>query len=381
MNTTCICVGLTEGSSLSCRVEVTGKGLEIYKEQDVVCVMAYHGMRIGLCGMDNRYFSFQNTCDGRKVTLMASDEDIIRQVAKIGAPGDIVRQLQEVKKKRDRRISGGRLAAIVFAVLVIGIGFFAWFGFGILEGKAVSSIPTEWEVELGRSTLKSVLKDRRLCRDPAIDRGIQEIGMRLVGALGGSPYRFHIKVITSRDVNGFALPGGYIVLTSGLLEQAKTGEEVAGVVAHEMQHVLKRHGLRNIARRAGLRLLVSALFGDMGALEQLFVASGEEILSMSFSREQEEEADRLGIELMGNAKIDRMGLPNFLESMEREERGSDTPKIFTFLSTHPASRERVKILNRIIQKNPAPETMPLKANWSTLKNSCSSAADKPQSLH
>ena len=174
----------------------------------------------------------------------------------------------------------------------------------------------------------------------------------------------------SPDVNAFALPGGYIFVNYGLIEKAATPEEVAGVLAHEIQHVLKRHGLKNVVGRAGLGLILGLLLGDLEGLGGLIIGASSELAALSFSREQEEEADALGLELLYAANIDPSGLPSFFEklSAEQESKGTALP---SFLSTHPDTTERIRVLTAEIESRGQGEGRQFTFSWEAAKAGCS----------
>nr|MBI3612912.1 M48 family metallopeptidase [Nitrospirota bacterium] len=108
---------------------------------------------------------------------------------------------------------------------------------------AVNRIPTEWEQPIGEAARSQFLAGQTVVKEGPAVAALQEITKRLADAASGNPYKFEVTVVRSDIVNAFALPGGYVVVFTGLLKKAESPEEVAGVLAHELNHVLLRHGL------------------------------------------------------------------------------------------------------------------------------------------
>jgi predicted Zn-dependent protease len=158
-----------------------------------------------------------------------------------------------------------------------------------------------------------------------------------------------------------AFPGGNIVIYSGLLKASSSVEEVVGVMAHEIQHVLHRHSLRRMGRSLGMSAVISMIFGDLGGLGQIAdLAVGVKLLS--HDREQEREADRGAVELLLKAKVNPEPFGLFFKKLEEKETAID--KAFSWLSTHPASAERSEQVRKLYEKSPDWQKFePLQLEW------------------
>jgi len=151
-------------------------------------------------------------------------------------------------------------------------------------------------------------------------------------------------VSDAREVNAFALPGGYLVFNRGLLEKARTPEEIQGVIAHEIAHVLKRHNLVQLAQTIGLDVAVPAILGNKNLYLDVLVRNGSQLLSLKFTRDNERAADDLGWELLQNAQINPQGMITFFASLksDMDARGKgDSGPGAAFLSSHPTPKERI----------------------------------------
>jgi predicted Zn-dependent protease len=183
-----------------------------------------------------------------------------------------------------------------------------------------------------------------------------------------TPYKWKIKIIESDDVNAFALPGGYVFINSGLIKNSDTPEEVAGVLAHEFTHVQKRHGLKNVMLNMGLQIFIYAIAGSSDAAVRFLIGNASQLAAMSFSREQENEADEGGVHILEKAGISPAGLEMFMKKMRKQE--NSIPGALTFLSTHPSSDSRMKKIRMLTRKSKNLKTDLKISNWNNLKLMC-----------
>ncbi len=224
-----------------------------------------------------------------------------------------------------------------------------------LTDRVVRHIPPEVERHIGEAVLAHTRLEGPMIESGPAHAALQTIGKRL--ARPGETLQFHLA--DRPELNAFAAPGGVVVVNSALMARAASAEEVAGVLAHEIAHVELRHGLRQLVRSAGLRVIVSALFGDFGALGGWAAQMGE----LKFSRDAEREADQRGLERLTEARIDPRGLLDFFRTLAHQDSG-DT-RLPGLLSTHPASAERSAWLEAAIQTLPLTPWQPLDIDWAS----------------
>jgi predicted Zn-dependent protease len=165
-------------------------------------------------------------------------------------------------------------------------------------------------------------------------------------------FSFDFYLVEDSSINAFALPGGRVVIHSGLLLNAASAEEVAGVLAHEISHVTLRHHIRGLVSRVGTVLLVQAVFGDASALLATLSELGGNLSSLKNSRAFELEADRRGWELLKRAEINPHGMISFFQTLKKEQNvvHKTIEENFSFLSTHPNTDERIQVLKKFWQK-------------------------------
>ncbi len=214
------------------------------------------------------------------------------------------------------------------AWLAAASGFAAFFAVG-LPGLA-ARVP--WSVE---RRLGAVLNARRrACEEPRGEAALAAVVARLYPRMpGDEALPVSVAVVPGREVNAFAALGGSVYVYDGLVQQARSPEELAGVLAHELEHVRRRHVVQALASKllttGLLRLLVSPRAAYGGAL-----------LELSFSREQERQADEGALLRLRAARVDTAGFAAFFE---RAERQSSVPAL---LSDHPASASRAELARR-----------------------------------
>ena len=266
--------------------------------------------------------------------------------------------LERILRQRKAMVLKGVLGVTAAILLLI------WGGFWLLVGGrdlAVSRIPVSWEQTLGQQAYTSMLSDSPVCKGPLLAAGVKQLEARLERKLTGSPYDLKFQVVKSSQVNAFALPGGYIALNSALVAQAPSPEALIGVMAHESEHVLQRHGLKGMVNQLGVGMMLPLIFGDMGTLMGTLSSMGEGLLNLGFSRSQESEADLRGLDLLVQASVNPQGMVDFFEWMAREE--AKLGKVPEFLSTHPLSSERLETIRQAIAALPKQSYQPLELDW------------------
>ncbi len=210
-------------------------------------------------------------------------------------------------------------------------------------------VSAEREKELGRDEARRVEQEMGLLADPALVAYVQGVGQRLAAQSPRRDVEYRFQVVDRTEPNAFALPGGYVYVTRGLLVFVNSEDELAGVIGHEIGHVAARHSVQQISRAAPLAVVTgigAAVTGvvspGLGRAVGGAGAAASELILAPYSRDQEREADRVGQGLAAAAGWDPAGLPAFLKTLSREEDLSGGgPRRPSFLDSHPATPERV----------------------------------------
>ena len=267
-------------------------------------------------------------------------------------PGSIfVRRLKEVSpewKGRFRPPARRKKWAAVVLLSIMGAvgvttGLYFW-GIPALASFLTPHIPVALEEQLGQSVVDSLAPAEKRCPDPVRGQKLEKILGMLSASAPPSPYSFRVMVVNHPVVNAFAAPGGTIVIFQGLLERTRTPEELAGVLAHEMQHILRRHATRALLQQLSIKLILAAATGDATGLA--YGLEGASALGMlRYNRQNEEEADREAVRMLMTSGIDPQGLITFFETIQRENEKS--LKLPSYLSTHPELKDRLSRLKAL----------------------------------
>lgn len=269
------------------------------------------------------------------------------------------------------------VAILLSALGAMGVlaGLYLW-GIPALASFIAPRIPVSWEESLGQSVVSTLAPAEKRCLDSARRKRVEEILARLASTVPQAPYSFRVVVVNHRSVNAFAAPGGTIVVFQGLLENTRTPEELAGVLAHEMQHILRRHATRALLQQVSMKVLLAAAVGDAKGLS--YGLEGAQALGMlRYSRQSEEEADREGIRMLIASGIDPRGLLTFFETIQKD--GEKSLKFPVYLSTHPDLQARIQRLKTLTAGAAAsyPPLLP-SYDWKDIHGFCP-AKPKPNS--
>ena len=220
-----------------------------------------------------------------------------------------------------------------------------------LGNSAGSLMTPKAEQALGRAFMRNIRQNEAVLDDPLMNDYIQDLGQRLVEHSDAAGRRFHFFIIDSREINAFAGPGGYIGVYTGLIETTRTESELAAVLAHETAHVTQQHLLRAWEAASNLSIPNAAVL--IAAIALGVVAGGDAGLAaasagqaamiqeqINFTRANEQEADRIGIDILARAGFDANAMPAFFSRMAKAGRvyASDLPE---FLRTHPVTTNRI----------------------------------------
>jgi predicted Zn-dependent protease len=232
-------------------------------------------------------------------------------------------------------------------------------------GEAIDrDITTQEELIMGMGFMQALKRQATLIDNPLINHYIESLGQRLASASGWQAYPFHFTVIKDNEINAFAAPGGYISIFSGLILRTENENELAGVMAHEMSHVTQRHIARMIVGKGSLdlttlaavaaALVIGAASGsaDAGMAAASVGMAGAMQQQINFTRENEYEADRIGIQILADAQFDPNGMVSFFEKLARQE-SEGFYAHNELLRTHPVTTNRIaEASNRALMARP-----------------------------
>lgn len=243
-----------------------------------------------------------------------------------------------------------RLVLVVAFAFVAGFAVWRW-GLGALVAVAVALTPDALTRTMDEGHL--AFADRTLA-DPsgltAVEKDrVRQVFERVKAVAPAPPfgeYTLHFRSVPKMDPNALALPGGTVVVTDQLVRKFPEPDVIAGVLGHEIAHVAETHGLRQLYRSLGTYLVVAVIVGDVGPVLDELLLEGGLLLSLSYSREHEREADRIGMTLAARAGYDPAALALFFERLDPEKKSGGP----TWLSTHPPSQDRIVEIRRLAEE-------------------------------
>ena len=217
-------------------------------------------------------------------------------------------------------------------------------------GKATGELGEKEEIDIGREMAARLLGAAPLMANDAVQRYVNNVGRWLASQTERADLPWQFGVLQAPQLNAFATPGGHIFITRGLFERMKNEAELAGVLAHEIAHVLRKHHLQAIQKGARMELAGAALSTlarqdrNTPSREKL-LAAGTELFSRGLDKSDELEADRLGVVVAARGGYDAYGLPSVLQTLQAMN--PEDSGVALMFKTHPAPGERLAALERM----------------------------------
>jgi predicted Zn-dependent protease len=210
------------------------------------------------------------------------------------------------------------------------------------QRKETLLIDTAGEVALGRDMDSQIQKKLKILNDPQMQYRLDSIGAKVSGACDRNDLNYHFRIVKDKELNAFAIPGGFIYVNSALME-ISTDDELACVLGHELGHVAARHSVKAIQANLGYQLVIAIVFGVSGkedmarAMNIVF-----NLVDLGYSRKDEFLADQLGVRYARSAGFNPYGMVTFFEKLREEAQNKGPNFNLVFLSSHPPIEERIK---------------------------------------
>jgi len=229
-------------------------------------------------------------------------------------------------------------------------------GGGAVLGGCAPAVTTQQEVQLGADYSRQVNQQLPMVTDRATNDYINRLGRQIASRADrrGIPYTFY--VVNSDVVNAFAIPGGYIYVNRGLIERADNVSELAGVLGHEIGHVVERHSIERMQKAQNANTLLGVVYGVLlrrnpSGVEQAGVQVAGSAVFAGYSRDAEREADRVAVPYLIASGINPNGLPSFFQEL-MSERQRNPSRVEGWFSTHPLEQERINNTRAVIAATP-----------------------------
>lgn len=312
-------------------------------------------------GFDGAQLEISWAQGGARYALLIEDAALIERL-RLQAPRALQPAIAAVFAQR-RNAGLHRGLGLAAIAIWVGLPLFAllllFLAARPLAGWIAGFVPLKQEQQLGEMVFRSQVAKLDLIEDTAANRAIEQIGERLTR---GSRYSYRWHIARQPELNAFAVPGGHIVVYSGLIKAAADASELAGVLAHEVEHVELRHSLKAMMQQAGLRLAIGAVIGDFGFAGE---AAGR-LSGLQFSRASEREADVQGLKRLVGAGIDPQGMLRLFGKLDTQKAGTAPP---AWLASHPATPQRIAELQQQIRRLDVTPAPPLNLDWTAVQDS------------
>jgi predicted Zn-dependent protease len=202
-------------------------------------------------------------------------------------------------------------------------------------------ISTPEEVEIGKQVATDVESKEKLLKKTTVQNYVNEVGQKIARVCDRTDVEYTFKVIDKDEINAFACPGGFVYIYTGLLETLDNEAQLAGVLAHEISHVVARHSIKKLQNIYGYSILAQIALGDKAeGVAGDIVNVAAMLILQGYSRDNEFEADRYGILYAKNAGYNPKGMIQVFEKFKKME-GSPPPAVLGLLSSHPPAAERI----------------------------------------
>lgn len=208
------------------------------------------------------------------------------------------------------------------------------------EGKKeIILIPTSLEVAIGKDASKDIEKQLKVLNDHTVTAYVNEVGQKIVNVCFRRDINYHFKVIDAKDINAFALPGGFIYIYAGALANMESEAELASVLAHEIAHVAARHGVKQIQRSTAFKAVAGIVLKDQAKVVKQLSGVAANLVFLGYSREAEFEADDMAVKFTYKADYDPQGIIDFFKLIESQSKGES--RLTLILRTHPLTNDRI----------------------------------------
>jgi predicted Zn-dependent protease len=243
-----------------------------------------------------------------------------------------------------------RLTAFRAGAVALALGSTA------VAGGCATAVSTQQEEQIGQQYSQQINQQLPLIRDSYTNQYINQLGRQIAAQADprGIPYTFY--VVNSDVVNAFSIPGGYVYVNRGLIERADNVAQLAGVLSHEIGHVVERHSITQMQRAQNANTLLTVLYGVLlrrnpSGVEQAGIQVGGGAVFAGYSRDAERQADHDAVIFMTKTGYNPNQLPVFFEKLMSLEK-SQPSKLESWFATHPGTQERVTATQQEIAQTP-----------------------------
>lgn len=266
--------------------------------------------------------------------LEITDQDALAEYRKIFKPHRIKQWVHFPSGKVIALLIGGFIVSIILSYLYL---------LPFVADQIAQRFPKDLEISMGNEMYTSILQKSVIdsSKTEAVNHFFEQLHVE-------TDYPVHITVVKDSVVNAFAVPGGGIVVYDAILKDMKEPEALAALLAHEYSHVKLKHATRNIFRNLAGYLFISILFSDVNGIAALVLQNAENLRTLKYTRDLEQEADANGLEILKHNQLSSKGMIQLFEQLKKE----DSFTVHELLSTHPELDSRIDFAKSFAKQNP-----------------------------
>lgn len=215
----------------------------------------------------------------------------------------------------------------------------------LLAAGACATVSQQQEVEIGQQTAQQVDAQLPMLRDAVVDNYVNSLGQSIASRTSRADLQWHFAVVNTDVINAFALPGGYVYVNRGVISRASNESELAGVLAHEIEHVVRRHSVKQMEQAQGANIGVGLACALTRVCEsqatQAAIQVGGAAVFAKFSRADEVQADEGGFQNLVRAGINPRGMLTFFQKLLADEQQNGSTSTSAWFSDHPGTQDRI----------------------------------------
>ncbi|CAM4253146.1 M48 family metallopeptidase [Flavobacterium terrigena] len=315
-----------------------------FENEELTHQINFINLTINTGGASNRFIFFADKTN-TEISIYTSDKKVLKNNL-LASNKNFKSEISKSKSDLRKTLKGVLIAIALVGIFITGL----YLAKDKMVEKIADQVPASWEKEAGDKLFSTLSLQYKFIKNDSLEKEFLKVAQPLLKQIEKDGFKVDLYFVKDPTINAFALPGGKVIIQTGLIENAKSWEEVMGVVSHELSHVTRRHHIRGIINNLGIFTILSAAFGDVSALAGTFLNVGGELASLSNSRDFEHEADETGWKYLVQAKINPKGLITFFETLSKEEKANeikskvDETIDLSFLSTHPNTKDRISAL-------------------------------------
>jgi predicted Zn-dependent protease len=325
-------------SGVPVRLEFRGDFLRVTRADGAIEDIAADALDVSVTGFNEDTLQLAWQRAGHTHAVTVGDATATRALVD-SAPASFAPRLRRGHStvRYHRRKWNAVIGVLTGLAMLVLIG---WWQSDRITAWIAARVSMQTEVSIGERALAQLEREHELTQEGAAAKAIADIGSRLTR---GSKYRYRWYLSDDEEVNAYALPGGIVVVNKGMIEEVADAEELAGVLAHEVQHIEHRHTLQQMIASAGWAAMLAVVLGDVSAITAIVI---HQLGNLRNSRKLEAEADTEGMKALARAGISLDGMARLFRRLQADEkkRGGEGPAL---LSSHPATEERIADLEQL----------------------------------